>query len=100
MEKHNLKHKIFIDNKLVDNRKGNVQAICGGLLELSVSSGDTIRLEPFTENKGDYTDYYHGHEYTVVKVVKVVKETWNSSVYHSIEVYLKSEHIYQIREET
>ena len=81
--------KITINNELYEKKDANKMAKT--LLLMNVTRGDFVRFEPFTENKGGYSDSMHFKEYEVSKVVKAVKKTWNGCFLSAIEIYLIGE---------
>jgi hypothetical protein len=90
---HKIKNKLFINNIIIED--DGTQEMCDTLLKMGISSGDLTRLEPFTENKGNYTKPYHNIEFTVIKVVKVAKKTYNSCFYNAVEIYLDDLNLYK-----
>ena len=85
-KQHYVKNKIIINGELQVSK--NIEDMADDLIKMNVVKGDLIRFEPFTENDGDYSEPFHGTEFTVEKVVKVLKKTWNSSHFNAIEIYL------------
>ena len=93
MEKDKLKNKIFInDIEKGSNWPRHIDSVCEGLISMSLSKGDHIRLEPFTENgeSNCKVDEFYYSNYIVDKMCKVVKKTWNGECYTAIEIYLQS----------
>jgi len=79
-------NKVLIDNDVI--LETSEYSLCNNLLDMNVAKGDTIYLEPFTENDGNYTEYYHCKHLEVSKVIKILKRTWNNQYIKSLEVHL------------
>jgi hypothetical protein len=68
-----------------------LQCLCGALLSMGIATGECVRLESFAENEHD-EDSVASHEnveFTVIKIVKVLKKTWNEEFYKAIEIHLE-----------
>ena len=85
-EQHYIPSKIFINDELQSHKY--IEDMADELLKMNISKGDSARFEPFTENKGDYTEHFHNKDYEVAKVVKALKKTWNSGHFKAVEIYL------------
>lgn len=92
---HELNNKLFINGSIENGE--HVHGICNALLKMGITKGDLTRIEPFTEGqekeKDSFIKPYHGIEYTVIKVIKVTKQTWNYCFYSSVEIFLDSNHV-------
>ena len=86
---HEIKSKLFIHDEIVQGEE--IQGLCDALLSMGLATGECVRLEPFTENEHDEVSVasHENVEFTVIKIVKVLKKTWGGAFYKAIEIHLE-----------
>ena len=85
-EQHKIQNKIIINGEIQTHK--NMNSMSAELVKMHVVKGDLVRFYPFTENKGNWKEEFHEVDFEVEKVVKVLKDTWNSRYYSGVEIYL------------